>query len=478
MQIVHLDHHADFKAWQTQARTLCAARIVPAQVRFVPPDRGEAAFDFGTTDQANSERTVIASKDFIDRAERVVCHNDPSRYDRLYRILWRLQDQPSLMRNSVDDDVRWIIEADKAVQRDRHKMHAFVRFRKVGEDAAGREQFMAWFKPSHFIVELAIPFFTRRFPNMDWAIITPYRSAIWTGDALRFDSGGRKEDVPAEDVVEEQWKTYFASIFNPSRLKVSAMKAEMPVKYWNNLPEASLIPSLIQGAKDRERALMRSVNHAPNPIAEKATYQPDVIDEDLSPTDISALWQQVEGCRRCPLWNGATQGIAGVGPSNARIMIIGEQPGDKEDLAGQPFIGPAGQLLDQALTEAGLSRDQAYVTNAVKHFKYEVRSQRRIHKNPTASEVKACNVWLEREIELVKPEIVICLGGSAARAVNGRPIKVGENRGHVLTRPDGLNFFITTHPAYVLRVQRHEDRPAAYPDLVSDLQQVAQLLAA
>lgn len=478
MHTVTLDHHADFPAWRDQARHFCAARVHPAQIRFIPPDRDHTLLNFGVLDLGDARRKVVASPEFMERAERVVCVDDPERYDRLYHLLWRLQGQPSLMRNTVDDDVRWMVEADKAVRRDRHKMHAFVRFRKVGDTEAGREQFMAWFEPSHFIVDLASPFFTRRFPNMDWAIVTPYRTAIWDGRQLRFEGGGSKTDVPAEDVVEEQWKTYFSSIFNPSRLKVSAMTAEMPKKYWHNLPEAALIPSLIQGAKTREREMMASLNHAPNPIADKATYKPATTQEDLLPSDIAALWDQVEACRRCTLWDGATQGIAGVGPKDARLMIIGEQPGDKEDLAGEPFIGPAGQILTQALIDAGLSRDQAYVTNAVKHFKYEVRGQRRIHKNPSVSEIKACNVWLEREIALIKPDIVLCLGGSAARAVNGKAIKIGDNRGRVLQRADGLKFFITSHPSYILRVQRHETTPAAYPEMVSDLQKVANLLAA
>lgn len=478
MHTVTLDHHADFASWKIHARNMCAARVAPTQVRFVPPDRQETLLDFGVIGLTDARRKVVASKMFMDRAERVACHRDPARYDHLYRLLWRLQDQPSLMRNTVDEDVMWINEADKAVRRDRHKMHAFVRFRKVDETAEGRERYMAWFEPSHYIVDLATPFFTRRFPNMDWAILTPYRSAIWDGHSLQFGPAGSKTDVPAEDVVEDQWKTYFASIFNPSRLKVSAMTAEMPKKYWHNLPEADLIPSLIQGAKDQERRMMHSLNHSPNPIAQKATYQPERVREDLSVTDLSEIWRQVEACRRCPLWDGATQGVAGVGPQTARLMIVGEQPGDKEDLAGTPFVGPAGQLLDQALKAAGLSRDAAYVTNAVKHFKYEIRGQRRIHKNPSVAEITACNVWLEREIDLIKPEIILCLGRSAARAVNGRPVKLSENRGRLLERPDGLKFFVTSHPSYILRVQQYEERPTAFAQMVAELQTVTALLAA
>lgn len=477
MHLITLETYADFTEWREKARPLIAARIHPEQVHFIPPDRDKPLLDFGSPGLPDRRQTVIASRDFLDRAERVACHSDPERYDRLYALLWRLQSQPSLMRNSLDEDVNWLMEADKAIRRDRHKMHAFVRFRKVGETDKGREQFMAWFEPSHYIVDLASGFFTRRFPNMDWAIVTPYRTALWDGEALRFEPGGRKEDVPDTDVVENQWKTYFASIFNPSRLKVSAMQAEMPKKYWNNLPEAALIPELIAGAQTRERAMMNSLNQSPNPIAEKATYQPTRVEETLTPPNLDALRDQVANCRRCPLWEGATQGVSGVGPETARLMIVGEQPGDQEDLAGKPFVGPAGTLLTQALKEAGLSRDEAYVTNAVKHFKYEVRGQRRIHKNPSVSEIRACNIWLQQELELVKPDIVLCLGASAARAVSGKPIKIGESRGRVLERADGVKFLVTSHPSYVLRMQQYEDVPTAYPDMVADLQKVARLLA-
>ena len=177
MHTITLDTHADFAAWRAQARDMCAARVHPSQLRFIPPDREEVLLNFGVLGLREERRKVVASPEFMERAERVVCHRDPERYDRLYGLLWRLQDQPSLMRNTVDDDVRWMVEADKSVRRDRHKMHAFVRFRKVGETPEGRERFMAWFEPDNYIVDLATPFFTRRFPNMDWAIVTPYRTA-------------------------------------------------------------------------------------------------------------------------------------------------------------------------------------------------------------------------------------------------------------------------------------------------------------
>ena len=479
MHGITLDRHADFLTWREKARHLCAAGVRPEDVRFNPPDRSRTLLDFtGEIPPAGQDRTVKASSAFLDIAERVVCHRDPERYDRLYRLLWRLQDQPSLMRQVIDPDVSWAMEADKSIRRDRHKMRAFVRFRKIGERPDGREQFMAWFEPDHYIVDLNSGFFQRRFPNMDWAIITPYRRVIWNGETLTYGSGGRREDVPDKDAVEDQWTTYFQSIFNPARVKIGAMTAEMPKKYWKNLPEAQVIPDLIRGAHSRERQFTATVNDAPNPLRDKALYQRSSVSTGIRAEDLTQLNQSLTSCQACPLWRDATQAVAGEGPRDARLMIIGEQPGDEEDRTGRPFIGPAGQLLDKALSEAGLDRQQAYVTNAVKHFKYMRKGQRRIHKNPSAAEIKACRPWLEREIKLVNPELIVCLGSSAARSVANKPVKISEQRGHIQRRTDGRDFLITTHPSYVLRTQSFDNNQDAFAAMVRDLQIAQTLLAA
>lgn len=175
-------------------------------------------------------------------------------------------------------------------------------------------------------------------------------------------------------------------------------------------------------------------------------------------------------CRECPIGEFATQSVIGEGALKARLMLVGEQPGDQEDLQGHPFIGPAGKLLARALEEAGIPRDATFVSNAVKHFKYELRGKRRIHKTPTQREAAACHHWLEDEIQLVKPEALVALGATAARSLLGRAVPVTAERGHWLTREDGLPVLITLHPSALLRMAP-EDREAAFAMYVQDLKQ-------
>lgn len=177
-------------------------------------------------------------------------------------------------------------------------------------------------------------------------------------------------------------------------------------------------------------------------------------------------------CKACPLWANATQTVFGEGPARATLVVVGEQPGDREDLAGRPFVGPAGRMLDRALTEAGLERSDLYVTNAVKHFKNEPRGKRRIHKKPSEAEIDACHPWLERELELLEPRLVIALGGTAARALFGRAVPIERNRGRLLERPGGAPVLVTVHPSMLLRVP-DEHKAAAYRRFVDDLRKAA-----
>jgi probable DNA metabolism protein len=183
-------------------------------------------------------------------------HDDPQRFALLYRMLWRLQDDRDLLQARSDSGVQRLEQMCAAVRRDAHKMKAFVRFKSILDDT-GLERFAAWFEPDHYVLERVAPFFVRRFTGMLWAVVTPYRSAFWDGEELVFGGSGEKSDVPSEDALEADWKTYFSSIFNPARLKVAMMKSEMPVKYWRNLPEAELIPSLIAGANRREQDMVQ-----------------------------------------------------------------------------------------------------------------------------------------------------------------------------------------------------------------------------
>lgn len=202
-----------------------------------------------------------------------------------------------------------------------------------------------------------------------------------------------------------------------------------------------------------------------------------------APASLEAIAAGVQGCRRCDLWRNATQGVPGEGAVHAPLMLVGEQPGDSEDLAGRPFVGPAGQLLDRALAEAGIDRGETFVTNAVKHFKYELRGKRRLHKNPDAGEISACRWWLESERRLVRPRVIVAMGGSAALAVFGKAMPIMKSRGRPIPLDDGAPDagrvgVVTVHPSYLLRVPDAAAKAAAYKDFVGDLKEVARLLAA
>ena len=241
------------------------------------------------------------------------------------------------------------LELAKSVRRDSHKMKAFVRFRAVpGEDNA----FVAWFEPDHFIVDRVAPFFMRRFAGMRWAILTPYRSAMWDGESLTFGDGRTRADAPSDDAQESLWRTYYASIFNPARLNPDMMRQEMAQKYWKLLPEAQLLPTLIRDANQRTHAMRE---RAPEPTRRRIPRVAGHIAVVVEP-GLRGLRQAARACRNCELWQPATQTVFGEGPEDARIMLIGEQPGDEEDLVGRPFVGPSGKLLDRALSELGLDR--------------------------------------------------------------------------------------------------------------------------
>jgi uracil-DNA glycosylase family protein len=186
-------------------------------------------------------------------------------------------------------------------------------------------------------------------------------------------------------------------------------------------------------------------------------------------TTLQEVQVGVQMCRRCDLYRDATQGVAGEGRGRARLMLVGEQPGDQEDLAGHPFVGPAGQMLDKALAQAGVPRDQTFVTNAVKHFKHELRGKKRIHKTPSAGEVAACRWWLESERRIVKPRVIVALGATAGLAVFGKPVPIGKMRQQVLQLPDQARGVVTYHPSYLLRLPDHDARATAYVLLVEDL---------
>jgi uracil-DNA glycosylase family protein len=272
-----------------------------------------------------------------------------------------------------------------------------------------------------------------------------------------------------EDDGEALWLTYYRSIFNPARLNTKVMQSHVPSRFWKNLPEGALVPSMVSqaGLGARRIGQVAEVGQRRGttiPIAaEKAQpdrEQPSKLDE----------------CRRCELWQHATQAVGGIGPDHAQIMLVGEQPGDQEDLSGQPFIGPAGQLLDRVFAQAEVDRKGVYITNAVKHFKWEPRGKRRLHKTPAQKEIEACHYWLEKEIATRKPKVIVAMGATALKSVLQKGnVTLRDSLGQPVRHGDAWVVTIY-HPSYVLRVPDEATKHEAFAVMVEGLRVAQSLL--
>lgn len=469
MKLVRLSGPTDFEGWRRAARSLRSQGVDPAAVVWSVAREGDLFAEPAGVEEAAADGPAFrAPRAFVELAEEAICHRDEDRFNLLYRLLWRLQSRPDLIADLTDPDVARAREMAKNVSRASHKMKAFVRFRLLeGEEA---ESYAAWFEPAHFVVERTAGFFVRRFAGMRFSILTPDLCCHWDGDTLSFSPGVSRDQAPTDDVLEDYWRTYYGSIFNPARLKVKAMQSEMPKRYWRNLPEARLIPDLIATAGERTAAMVAAAPTQPSRHAAKAVRAATtdlVVGDDLR--SLSELPAAIDACRRCNLWRDATQGVPGEGAAHARLMFVGEQPGDQEDLAGRPFVGPAGQVFNQALEKAGVPREETYVTNAVKHFKHELRGKRRIHKTPVTPEIVACRWWLDHERRLIRPRVIVALGATAAQAVFGKATPIKANRGRAIQLPDQSQGLVTYHPSFLLRVPDAKAKEEGFRALVEDL---------
>lgn len=439
-----------FAAWKDWARPLLLERVeTPHWLEMGAPPAPSSTAPVGA---------LSLPAELVQLLQTIRCHRTPGRYEFMYRLAWRaLYQNRRLLEDEADPDVRQARHMEKAIRRDCHKMHAFVRFQETpGED--GELHYLSWFEPDHEILERGAKFFTKRFPNMQWTIATPDGTAVWNRDTLNIlDAPQVKPSTPADEHAE-LWRLYYRSICNVSRINPRAMQREMPQKYWKNLPEANDIGILIRDGADRFAHEAREV------IAETRT--PKAVERALGalPADSS-----LDQCRRCELWKNATQAVPGQGAKHAHLMLVGEQPGDEEDLKGQPFVGPAGKVLDDCLEAAGVDRAQVYITNAVKHFKWEPRGKRRLHKKPDLREIGACSVWLEQEILAEKPRVIVALGATALRSIMGRTLAIAASRGAALAHPSsGTRVIATYHPSAVLRAEgphQEEIRSALIEDL-------------
>jgi uracil-DNA glycosylase len=475
MNTVELQGPTDWAGFRRGARSMMQARLPPEAVswRLLGQPQGGLWAEAPPAAAESASIRITLPAGIVALCENLVLHNDPGRFDLMYRLLWRMHQDPRLARDPLDADRMQAEAMVRHVRRDMHKMKAFVRFRPIGTPGHGEEAVhAAWFEPQHHIVEATAPFFMRRFAGMRWALLTPMGSARWDGRELHSGPPAQRSEAPPADAGEALWLTYYTHIFNPARLKVAMMCKEMPKRYWPNLPEAVLIDPLTQAATARMQEMIDREGTVPGPsIRGRASAAPVVVALRMiaqeAPATLAALNTAVRQCEACPIGAPATQAVCGSGPLAPRWMLVGEQPGDEEDLRGEPFVGPAGRLLDRALAQLGWDRSLLYVTNAVKHFKYELRGKRRLHKTAAQREAEVCATWLEHEIAIVKPQGLIALGATAARALLGRPVAVMQERGLCLRRHDGLPVWIVLHPAALLRLPPSE-QPAAFKAWVKD----------
>ena len=470
-----------FAEWRTAARDLVARSIAPEYVEWASePEDGDLFSGFGSQAGAAALKAtpppgteLRLPRQLMDMIEDAACFNALDRWSFLYKVIWRWHLGERDVVSPADADGARLYAMVKAVHREQHDMHAYVRFRERKEED-GAPRFVAWFEPTHDVLPQVARHFARRMGPITWMIATPAQAILWDGEKLIEAPSLLRSAADIEDAGEALWLTYYRSIFNPARVNADLLRSHIPSRFWKNLPEGAIVPAMVTAANNGERRTGQTGTVGQRggatsiPIApERAQPQREV------PTSL-------DQCRRCALWENATQAVAGVGPAQARIMLVGEQPGDQEDLQGLPFVGPAGAVLQQAMQEAGVDRDSIYLTNAVKHFKWEPRGKRRLHKTPAQREVAACHLWLEEELKRVQPQVVVALGSTALKSLlqdGSATMTSMMNDGHPApVQHDGRWVVTVYHPSYVLRAPDEAARRQAYGVIVEGLRQALGLL--
>jgi uracil-DNA glycosylase len=477
-----------FAEWREAARELLAQAVPPDAVQWAAPgadlfssapagvgagDNGSSFLPLPELAQQPAPPPVPRAppqlpRSLMDMLQTAACCREPDRWAFLYRVVWRWAQGEHDVQSAADADGARLHAMVKAVHREEHDMHAYIRFRERPAEA-GPPRFVAWFEPRHDVLPQVAQHFVSRMGKVSWMIATPDASVLWDGTTLH--NCGPLVDSAADlvDSGEALWLTYYRSIFNPARVNAPLLYSHIPARFWKGLPEGALVPQMVSQA-----ALGARRTGQAQAVGRKAGSTIPIAPEDAQPDREQP--STLEECRRCPLWEHATQAVGGEGPKRARIMLVGEQPGDQEDLAGQPFVGPAGALLDKVCEAAGLDRRTMYLTNAVKHFKWEPRGKRRLHKTPAQREIEACNYWLEKELKQVKPQVIVALGTTALKSILGTShVTLRDSIGKAL-RHEGRWVVTIYHPSYVLRVPDAAAKKQAFAVMVEGLKKAHSLL--
>jgi uracil-DNA glycosylase len=431
MRQVTLTNETDWEGWRQAARALVLAGVEPSDVSWSVG--GEASALPAASGTFHVPRTLVSLCSVAIQAR------EKERFGLMYSLVWRANAGEKLLEDADDPDLALVRRMALTVRADAHRMRTLMRFLPV-ED--GR-RFLGWFEPAHFVLPANALLMARRFPELVWSVVTPDGAAHWDGSTLLFGSGLRH--AADDEALQAWWERHRERLLEAATGDVSVPEAE-------------------------------ALNEAPRP-PDRPALGPVVF--PMGPdAGLVRAGRESQGCRRCPLYEPATQTVFGEGPTGATVMFLGEQPGDQEDTIGRPFVGPAGQMMDRAMEEAGIDRRAVYVTNAVKHFKFTPRGRRRIHQTPEVPEIQACGFWLDVERGHVKPSLLVLMGGSAARAVLGRAVTISRERGRAFAMADGQTVFVTVHPSFLLRIPDAAAKAREYEAFVRDLRTVREMMGA
>jgi DNA polymerase len=443
-----------FAQWREAARALLEAGVPPEAVAWpAPPGPAFSGAPAGRPAPHNNASIPLNQPQpaahlprwLIGLLQAAACCRVPDRWALLYRVVWRWQHHAIQQRPPHDPDWARMQAMVAAVHREEHEMQDKIRFRERAL-AAGAPRFVAWYAPAHDVLPQVAEHFVSRMGQVSWMIATPEASVLWDGATLH-NCGPLVADAAQPDAATAPWLAWYRSAAFP----------------WPAPPARPLAPPQRPG---RHRVIPLLAAGASGKAPGAGEGKP----EGQQPSTL-------EECRRCDLWQHATQAVGGAGPKRARIMVVGEQPGDQEDIAGAPFVGPAGKLLDRVCEEAGVDRRALYVTNAVKHFKWEPRGKRRLHKTPAQREVDACSYWLDKELAAVKPQVIVALGTTALKSVLGTShVTLKDTIGRAL-RHEGRWVVAIYHPSYVLRVPDDAAKKQALAVMVEGLKMAQDLLA-
>jgi probable DNA metabolism protein len=433
MRRIVLKSETDWEGWRVATRSLILAGTEPEAVTWSVGGTPDPLPD--ATGSFHVPRALVLLASLAIQAR------DTDRFGLLYGLVWRINAGEKLLEDDTDPDLSLIKRLALSVRAESHRMRTNMRFLAVPEGAATR--FVGWFEPMHFVLPANAQLIARRFPKPIWSIVTPDGAAHWSGSSLLFGSGLRHAED--DEALEAWWERHRDMLLEQATSDVSVPEAETLDEAPRSPERPALGPVVLHTLPDP--ALLRSAKDA-------------------------------SACHRCPLYEPAIQTVFGEGPSDASVIFVGEQPGDQEDTIGRPFVGPAGQMMDRAMEEAGIDRRTVYVTNAVKHFKFTPRGKRRIHQTPEVPEIQACSFWLDVERAHVRPRLVVLMGGSAARAVLGRPVTISRERGRPIQMPGGQTVFVTVHPSFLLRIPDAAAKAREYDAFVGDLKAIRALLAA